>query len=858
VVRFTLNGAEGRFDGDAGTSLLAYLRGVVGLTAAKDGCSGEGTCGACLVEIDGRPRLACRTLMRGVEGRRVVTLEGIPAAVRDALARAFVACGAVQCGFCTPGLVMRAKLLLDTDPDPAPATIRKALAPHLCRCTGYQRVIEAVRLAAASLRDGVTIRPAGVAASVGSSGDRRGAFEAASGRRLFVEDLRVEGMLHGCLRLSDHPRARVIAVDATEAASAAGVRRVFTAADVPGARRVGLIVPDWPVMVAAGETVCCVGDVLAGVVADTPERARAAAALVRVEYVVLPPVSGPEEAMRAASALVHEDRPNVLEECVLSRGDAEEALAASAYVSGGRYSTQRIEHAFLEREAALAVPGADGIVVYSQGQGVYEDRRQIAAILGVAEAGVRVVSVPAGGAFGGKEDLTVQGHAALFASLLGAPVKVALSRSESIRMHPKRHPVVMDLRVGASRDGRLTALSLRAVGDTGAYASVGTKVMERIAGHATGGYHVPAVDVRSLTVYTNNVPSGAMRGFGVPQVTFALEACIDDLCAQGGFDRWQFRWDNALVDGLPTATGQHVEAAGVRRCLEALREDFRAARFAGIAAGIKNCGIGNGGLDESTVRIDVLPEGRVTLHHGWSEMGQGLTTVAVQVLCQETSIDPERVEVVVDTDADLGTGMTTASRATVLAGNAIRDACRALRTDLARSSIESLAGRSYAGRFACDWTVKPMPGRSGRTHLGYGYAAQLCILDDRGEVEAVIAAHDAGRAINPAMFAGQIEGAVHMGLGYALTEDLPMEGGRLVSDRLADCGVLRATEMPRVEVRAVEVPDPVGPYGAKGVGEIGLVPTAAAVANALRAFDGIRRYSLPLRRPGTMGSGGAS
>ena len=856
MARFILNGLE-REEGEDGRSLLAYLRDTAALTAAKDGCSGQGACGACLVEIDGRPRLACRTLLRDIPGARVVTLEGIPEAIRDSLARAFVAAGAIQCGFCTPGLLVRAKLLLDT-PDPDDAAIRAAIAGHLCRCTGYQRVLAAIRAASESLRTGAPVPVSGMAREVGASGDRSGAYEAAVGRRLFVDDMRVEGMLHACLRFTDHPRARVLAIRTSRAARAPGVRGVFTASDVPGVRSVGLIVADWPLLVGVGELTSCIGDVLAGVVASTPEAARAAAALVEIDYEVLEPVTDPEAAAAGTSACVHEGRSNVLEVTTLSRGDVEGGLAGSAFVAAGRYSTQRVEHAFLEKESALALPEGEGVLVYSQGQGVYEDRRQIAAILGQEESRVRVVSVPAGGAFGGKEDLTVQGHAALYARLLGAPVKVTLSRPESIRMHPKRHPVAMDIRLGASREGKLTALWLRAVGDTGAYASVGTKVMERIAGHATGGYYVPAVDARATTVYTNNIPSGAMRGFGVPQVTFALESCIDELCLLGGFDRWQFRWDNALTDGLPTSTGQRVRASGVRRCLEALRDDYRGARFAGLAVGMKNCGIGNGMIDESMVRLDVLPGGRLRLHHGWSEMGQGLTTVAVQMLCQETGVEPASVEVVVDTEAGLGTGMTTASRATVLLGNALREACRHLEADRGDRGMAELSGRSYTGRFACDWTVKPVPGGEGDTHFGYGYAAQLCLLDERGEVEAVIAAHDAGRVVNPVLFAGQIEGAVHMGLGYALTEELPMEGGRLLSDRLADCGVLRSTQTPRIVVRAVEVPDPVGPYGAKGVGEIGLVPTAAAVANAFRAFDGQARRSLPLRRRARLRAGGSA
>jgi len=420
-------------------------------------------------------------------------------------------------------------------------------------------------------------------------------------------------------------------------------------------------------------------------------------------------------------------------------------------------------------------------------------------------------------------------------------------------MHPKRHPVVMDMAVGADCEGKLTAVTLRAVGDTGAYASVGAKVMERVAGHATGGYCVPALEVETRAVYTNNIACGAMRGFGVNQVVFALESCIEELCVMGGFDPYQFRLDNALVDGERTATGQVVRGAGVRACLEALRPDYARATgqglAVGLATGIKNCGIGNGMVDDCAATIEVVSGSEVVVRHGWTEMGQGVDTVAVQVVAQETGIDPAAVRVEVDTAADLPTGMTTASRGTVLLGNALIDACRKLRDDLGTKDLSALAGRTYRGVFVCDWTTAPGAAVADPvTHFAYGYAAQMCVVDRTGKIAAVYAAHDAGRIVNPDLFRGQIEGAVHMGLGYALSEELPMDHGYLVSDRLRDCGVLRSDETPQIIVRGVEIPDPVGPYGAKGVGEIGLVPTAAAVANALRAHDGVRRFSLPLQR----------
>jgi CO/xanthine dehydrogenase Mo-binding subunit len=461
---------------------------------------------------------------------------------------------------------------------------------------------------------------------------------------------------------------------------------------------------------------------------------------------------------------------------------------------------------------------------------------------------VRVILVSNGGGFGGKEDLSVQGHAALFAHVLQGPVKVRLTRDESILMHPKRHPIWMEYTVGCTKAGQLTFCKGRFVGDTGAYASVGMKVLERSAGHATGAYNFPVTDVVSTAVYTNNLPCGAMRGFGVNQTAFALESCIDDLCEQGGFDRWQFRYDNALDDGDMTATGQVIEGgAGAKATLLAVKDEFYGAKYAGLACGIKNTGIGNGMPDASKVGITIEAEDSVVIDHGWTEMGQGVHTIAVQTLCTETGLDPAIVRARVDTASEQEAGMTTASRATSLVGNAIIDAAPALKKDLATHTLAELVGRKYEGEWVVDWTTKPGAlVEKVYTHYSYSYATQLVTLDDEGHIEKITAAHDAGKIFNPTLFEGQLEGSIHMGLGYAVSEDLVLEDGQPKSTKLRDCGILRAWEMPEMEVIGIEVSDPYGPYGAKGVGEIGLVPTAGAVANALYQFDKVRRYSLPM------------
>ncbi len=846
-MEFILNGQPKTFDGDPSLPLLTYLREVEGIISPKDGCAPQAACGCCAVQMNDRAVLSCVTPMKKVAGSRVTTTEGMDEYRQRVFANAFVAKGGVQCGFCIPGIVMQANVLIQKNPEPTEADIEKSLTPHLCRCTGYKKIVEAVECAAEAIRNEEEVPIPESDGKVGSRHPKYHAQDLVLGQHRYTDDIRLEGMLHGALKFSDHPRARVLSIDTGQAEQLPGVKRVFTAEDVPGARTIGLIKQDWPVLVAVGETTRYVGDVLAGVVAETEPIARQAVALIEIEYEVLEPVTDMHQAMQADSPSVHEGG-NVLSKTVTSRGDIEAAKAEAAYIAHGVYQTQMIEHGFMEPECAIAYPQGEGVELLSQSQGVYEDQKQVAKILGLPLEQVRVVLVPNGGGFGGKEDLSIQGQTALFAYLLQQPVKIRLTRDESIMVHPKRHPIWMEYTIGCDATGKLTFCQGRFVGDTGAYASVGMKVLERSAGHATGAYAFPVTDIESTAVYTNNLPCGAMRGFGVNQTAFALESCIDDLCEQGGFDRWQFRYDNALDDGDMTATGQIIESgAGAKATLLAVKEAFYGAKYAGLACGIKNTGIGNGMPDASQASITIEAADKVIIDHGWTEMGQGVHTMAVQVLCQETGLDPALVEVRVDTAQGQEAGMTTASRATSLIGNAIIDACRALKADLQTQTLGALVGKTYEGEWVVDWTTKPgAMVEKIYTHYSYSYATQLVTLDEEGYIDRIVAAHDAGKIFNPTLFEGQLEGSIHMGLGYAISENLVMEDARPKSTKLRDCGILRAWEMPEMEIIGVEVPDPYGPYGAKGVGEIGLVPTAGAVANALYQFDKVRRYSLPM------------
>jgi xanthine dehydrogenase molybdenum-binding subunit len=855
TLHLTVNGVPRTLDVAPGETLLETLRERCGIRSLKDGCSPQGQCGCCLALIDGQAKTTCAIAAEKCDGKHVVTLEGVEPTERELLAHSFVVSAGLQCGFCIPGIALKTKHLVDHHPKPTHAEIVTALDGHLCRCTGYVKIIDAIETYV-DAKQGVLPRALLETGGVGDSLPRYQGLELVMGERAYVADLVREGMLHGALVFSKHARAKVKAIDVSAARALPGVRCVATAADVPGQRWNGLLYADWPAMVAVGEEVRYVGDVLAAIAADDEAIARHAAALVQVEYEVLEPVLSPEASLAPGAPRVNPVHDNVLSRSVIKRGeDVDAALAQSAHRVSRTFQTQRIEHLFLEPECALAEPTESGLRLFTQGQGIFDDQRQVAALLGVSIEQVAVQLVPNGGAFGGKEDMTVQPHASLLCHLTKRPVRVRLSREESVRMHPKRHPVRLEYDVGCDAEGHLTAVKARLVGDSGAYASVGGKVLERAAGHSCGPYKVPHVDVEAIAAYTNNPPCGAMRGFGANQAAFAIEACLDLLAKQVGVDAYEMRSRNLVGIGDVFATGQVLEkSVGIRRTLEAVKGAFYEAKAAGkavgLACGVKNSGIGNGVAEWGRCRLVVERDGSVSLYNGYTEMGQGLLTICQQFAAEVAGLRARLFRPKVDSTFALGCGQTTGSRATLFAGNAVVAAAKKLRADLDLGfGLEQLVGRVYEGDVLIDDTT-PLGAKTSKkvkTHTTFGWATQLVILDATGRVEKVIAAHDVGRAINPQLCEGQIEGAVHMGLGYALTEELPCENGAPVTSKLRDLGALRARDMPVVEVLLIEDSEPEGPYGAKGVGEIGLVPTAAAVAGALEAFDGVRRTTLPMK-----------
>ena len=845
MTSFRLNGRDVVVSDDH-EHLLSALRDELGIISAKDGCAPSGQCGACTVLVGDKARVACQTSLERIKNEQVTTLEGFDDKELQRYCDTFAAHGALQCGFCIPGILVRAKALIEKKGE---ALTRdesaRHLGAHLCRCTGYIKILDAID----DLATGVIPTPQ-APKGVGSSGTKYEADVLAAGTRPFIDDMQVDGLLHGALKLTDHARADVLAIKTEAALSMEGVVAVVTAADIPGEIRVGLIHKDWPVMIPEGGRTSYLGDVLAIVIAVDRATAVSATASVEVEYRVHEPMTDPIRVIENDEDAVWGLEGNILSTSSYQRGDVDSALAASAHVVNETFQTQRIEHAFLEPESTLAVPNDDGLYVYTGGQGIWDDRNDIARVLGVDPSLITTELVSNGGAFGGKEDMSNQAHTALAAWLLDQPVQITLSREQSLLMHPKRHPIRMTYEAGCDVNGKLTALRARMLGDSGPYASVGMKVLERAAGHATGPYVLQAVDVEAVAARTNNSVCGAFRGFGANQAQFAMEGIMDRLAEKVGISGWEIRSRNVVNPGDVWGPGQIMDdgCLGARACLDAVKpaydEAVQAGLPVGVGLGLKNSGLGNGFDEIAKAVVRFEEDGTIEVRHCWTEMGQGVHNVALQVAVEELGVEAEQIKVIVDSTRELGAGQTTGSRGTLMGAGAVQDACQRALLDGCRVGID------YEGTYRINWTNSLNEGLENPViHSTFGYASQLVILNpDDGEVQNVVAAHDVGRAVNPQLCEGQIEGAVHMGLGYSLTEGFPTDrSGRPSNTTLRGLGIIRPKDMPPVEVIIVESPQPGAPYGIKGVGEIGLVPTAGAVAAAIRSSGDSWPTELPIR-----------
>jgi len=845
-IEFYLNGKLVSTKSEATTRLLDILRDEFNLTGPKEGC-GEGECGACSVIIDGKLTTSCITAIGSIKGKSVVTIEGFRKTKQyEILEKAFSDAGAVQCGFCIPGMVISAKSLLDRNINPTEKDVKQAIKGNICRCTGYKKIIEAILLAAKCFRGEEEPNIELGKGKVGERSIRPDANDKILGTGKFADDLKAPGMVYGSALRSKYPRALVKGINIDKALKHPDVIKIVLAEDVPGERYIGHLTYDWPALIKVGEETRYYGDAIALIAAKTKKALEEIKELIEVDYEERKPVFSPQESMELTDYKIH-PTGNVYRTERISRGDVDTALKNSAYVVTNVYHTPPQEHAFLEPESALAIPNGDELTVYTGGQSVYDEHREIQRLLGISPEKLHIISAYVGGGFGGKEDMSVQHHAALLAYLCKKPVKVTFTREESLMIHPKRHPMDIELTTGCDEKGRLTAMKLRLIADTGAYASLGGPVLQRACTHAAGPYNYQNIDIVGKAVYTNNVPCGAFRGFGVTQTIFATECNINMLAEKVGLDYYEIRHLNALRPGQELPNGQIAdEGTAIVETLEAVKEAYyKNEKNAGIACAIKNAGVGVGIPDTGRVRLKIV-DGKVSLRTSAACMGQGIASTMRAICCETTGLNAK--DVIVEqpnTDISPNSGTSTASRQTVITGEATRKASLKLKEDLIKFSLSELEGKEYYEEFTAITDPMGTKKKNPVSHIAYGYATQVVILDDDGKVCKVVAAHDVGKAINPSNVEGQIEGGVVMGLGYALTEDTKIVKGK-PQTTYGKLGLWRSTDIPELETIIVEKNNVDIAYGAKGVGEIPLIPTSPATQLAYYKRDGIFRTSLPM------------
>ncbi|CUP84880.1 selenium-dependent molybdenum hydroxylase 1 [Clostridium paraputrificum] len=842
MVKFKLNGRDVEIE--EGRTLINYLREECDLTSVKNGC-GEGACGACMVLVDGKATKACILKSDKIEGKEIQTVEGLSDRDKKVFAYAFSKAGAVQCGFCIPGMVISAKALLLKTLNPTLDEVKKALMGNICRCTGYVKIEKAVLMAAEILRENRDVPTVFCKGIVGEEMGRIDAEDKILAEGEYVDDMKINGMIYGFALRSKYPRALVKNIDYSDAEKLEGVVKVVTSKDIPGERYGGHLKKDWPALIEVGEETRYVGDAIALVAATSMDIARKAADLIKVDYEELEPLSLPEEAMKEGAPKIHKDG-NILVREVLKRGNVDEALKNSKYVVTNHYSVPFTEHAFLEPESAVAVPTEKELIVYTGSQSVYDDLHEITHLLGLGEDKVRIISKYVGGGFGGKEDMSCQHHAALLAYLTGKPVKMTLTRAESIKVHPKRHAMEMEFTTACDEKGKLTAMRAKIIADTGAYASLGGPVLQRACTHAAGPYNYQNSEVEGIAVYTNNPPGGAFRGFGVTQSAFATECNINQLAELVGISPWEFRWRNAIEAGQELPNGQIADpGTALKETLLAVKDVYDNNEYVGIACAFKNSGIGVGLPDIGRCILEIK-DGKVHIRSSAACIGQGLGTILTQILCQTLDITPDKVVYEApDTRRTPDSGTTTASRQTTFTGEAVRVTALKVKEALNGRTLDALNGQEFYGEFSGVTDKMGSDKKNPVSHVAYGFATQVVVLDENGKLKKVVAAHDVGKAINPKNVEGQIEGGVVMGLGYALTEDYPLKNS-VPTAKFGTLGLLRVTAVPEIKAMVIEKNTNDLSYGAKGVGEITCIPTAPAVQGAYYKFDGVFRTKLPL------------
>lgn len=900
-----------------GEMLSDLLRERLRLTGTKIGCN-ESECGACTVVIDGEPVLSCSYPAVKAHGKKIITIEGLAKivgkngnsyTVLHPLQEAFIDYGAVQCGFCIPGQIMTSYALLEKNPNPEVKDIKYALKDTLCRCAGYPSIIGAIQAASESIESGKPVISPVIQTSrlgkriVGQVSRRPDAIAKVTGKAIYSDDIQFEGMLHARVKRAMIPAGILTEVDISHALALPGVQAVLTAKDVPNAKTHGLFIKDWPVLVDIGDPIRYVGDAIAIVAADTREIASEAIDLIRFKYEPLPVISSAVQAHLPDTRKIHESG-NLLKHIKVQKGLISEGFNDADVILEHTFHTNPNDHAFIEPECSIARLTDEGkLEIYVGSQIPYSDREQVAAVLGLPENQVRIIGQLIGGGFGGKEDIAGQIHAAMLTMKTKKPVKLLFDRQESLIVHPKRHATQINIKVGAKKDGQLVAVQTELHGDTGAYASLGEKVMTRATTHSSGPYEVPHVNINCYAMYTNNPPAGAFRGFGVMQSAFAVESMMDALAEKLELDPIELRKKNALRIGSVTNTGQVLkDSVGLLECIEkvenALHEkaglnpfvpvqdpdDPTIVRAWGFAVAYKNTGLGGGAPDKAGAEIELLPDGRFEVRSASAELGQGLPTVLQLIASEELGQGTEQVQVLLsDTDLTPDGGPTTASRQTYVTGNAVKYASKAMRDlltselaeryDVSPEKIEFKEGLAQIDRHEVQlstisqnlrkdgitpkvsytyWAPETKPlGQGGNMHVAFSFAAQAALVEVNtitGEVKVpeVIVANDVGFAINPLGLKGQVEGGIVMGIGHALVEDFILEEGRVITDRLAKYRVPSIYYTPEIKSFIVEHPTADGPYGAKGIGEICLIPTIPAITNAIYNAIGVRVDKLPV------------
>ena len=841
---FYVNGKECRTEKEG--RLLDYLRDELGLTAVKEGCS-EGACGTCTVLVDGKKMKACVVKLSKADGRHVTTVEGIPEEEMKVYVHCFAEAGAVQCGFCIPGMIISAKSLLDVNLNPSRQDVKKAIHGNICRCTGYKKIEDAILMAADFFREKREVPGAEEDGGITRRFKRVDAEEKVRGTGKYVDDIVLPDMAYAKALRSPYPRCRINGIHIEKALAHPDCVAVYTAEDVPE-NICGHIKKDWDVMIPVGGITRYVGDALALAVVNHKENLDEVLSLIELDAEELQPVTDPRKALEEDAPRVHEEG-NLLAKKQCIRGDADTAIKNSKYVVTRHYSLPFTDHAFMEPECAIAFPeGEDGVHLYTSGQSVYDEQREISGILQIPQEKVVVESMLVGGGFGGKEDMSVQHHAALCAWLLKRPVKVRFSRAESLMCHVKRHAMEMDFTTACDENGYLTGMKAVLYADTGAYASLGSPVLERACTHAAGPYNYQDVEIIGYGVYTNNIPAGAYRGFGVTQSCFATEFNLDLLAEQVGITPWEIRYRNAIRPGQTLPNGQIATPdCALAQTLETVKEVYDSHPYAGIASCMKNSGIGVGNPDVGRCNLRIR-DGKVQVLTSAACMGQGVGTVAIQIVCETTGLKADQVTHKKANTIDTpDSGTSTASRQTLFTGEATRRAALQLKDALQdKGSLEALEGEEFYAEYTGETDAMGSPKEHPVSHIAYGYATQVVILDESGKVTEVVAAHDVGTVINVQSCEGQVEGGVVMGLGYAFTEDFPMVDGRPVLS-YGKLGLFRATAAPDIKTILVTSPEVLTEaYGAKGVGEISTVPTAPACAHAYYRLDGVERRKLPL------------